>query len=153
DGFNTHVHQWRAVTGRWYPESMTGPGKYQDGGRGTVYRGAWVDVPEDRRILRHLTRTIYPIVRPARAERGRVYFRSLHDSRWTDVLWPAGNDVTLRVRVSEEFAGDLDRIVRGLRVVGPGRDIVLDPGRQPPQEAGGLCAPTTNIELAGGDLV
>src|SRR5690606_14814201 len=39
DGFDTHVHQWRAVTARWYPESLTGPERYQHGVRVTVYRG------------------------------------------------------------------------------------------------------------------
>src|SRR5690606_12073913 len=104
DGFDILVNS-RAVTGRWYPESMTGPEKYQHGVRVTVYLEMRVDFSEDRRILPHRTRSVMPPDQPVREVGGRVYFHSMsmpNEARWTDVLWPAGQDVTLRVRVSEE---------------------------------------------------
>lgn len=140
-------HPWRAITGRWYPESVTGPEKSQEGVRVTVYRGEWIDFYEDRRILSYLTLPVgpRPLTEPVREEGGRVYFRTPPSELfggWIDVIWPAADGVTLRVRVSDDLEGQLERIVRGLRVVAPGGGVGSS---QPPSGGGGLCAPATNV--------
>lgn len=148
---------WRAVTARWYPEALTGRDKYDHGVRVTVYRGDRVDFSEERQVLSHLTRPIraFPLTSPQRRMDGRVLFRTPPFTppddwpfpQWIDVFWPAGDGVTLRVRVSVDLEDELDRIVNGLRVTGLGDQLWFDPAQQAPPAAGGLCAPETNVEL------
>jgi hypothetical protein len=158
DGYDRPgMASWRAVTARWYPEARTGPDQYEHGVRVTVYRGDGVDFTEDPQVLSHLTRPIrqVPLTSPQRRSDGRVYFRTPPFTppedwpfpQWIDVFWPADDGVTLRVRVSADLEDELDRIVSGIRVTGPGDRLWFDPAQQAPPAAGGLCAPETNVEL------
>lgn len=140
---------WTARTGRW-DSAPTGRADGRDSVRVIVVRAALVNDTAT------FDRWVYPgkdgMFR-ALAEysgEGRVFFRSSveDDRQWRDVLWRAGDDLVIWVRVSEDLAHEHGRVVDGIEVVGPGDPLVLDAGRHAPPAGGGLCDPVTNLAVA-----
>lgn len=140
---------WTAVTGRWWPGGgQRGPD--HSGVRVTVYRGEYVDA------LTVLARPLVASFDALPPDPGdRLELRTPIDSgegEWVDVFWRADDEATVRVRVSDDLMGDLERIIEGVRVVGPGESVWYDGDAAPPAN-GGFCAPETNRHLPAASRV
>lgn len=136
---------WSAVTGRWHPDSgdYWRSSGYLRGMRISVVRG---DDPGLRSLADSVTGR--PIAEPVE-ESGRLVLRSdiPFGGEWVDVFWPAGDGVTLRVRVSDDLEHELERVIDGIRVTGPGEPFLVNPEQAPPPADGGFCDPATNLPV------
>jgi hypothetical protein len=135
---------WTARTGRWNPDTdhIDQFGRYYGGLRVTVFRGEQVADPT----------TLAPALhgwdeRPAEWPDEHVVFRGNAggERQWLNVVWQADDDLVLRVRIGDDLEHELDRVIEGVRIVGSGDRLIVDPGREPPPAGGGLCDPATNL--------
>jgi hypothetical protein len=144
--------RWTARTARWHPDRPDNHRVfgYQHGVRVTVFRG---DGVED---LPALAESI-PGNRTAEPEEldGRLVFRSdiVFAGEWIDVLWPVADGVTLRVRVSDDLEDELERVLDGLDVTGPGEGFLIDAAQEAPPGDGGFCTPASNRPLTSAGQV
>jgi hypothetical protein len=140
---------WTALTGRWRPQGA-GPGEgYDSGVRLTVFRG---ERPDLLPVLARTSGVLDEDERLPDEQDGRVVLHTPIDTgdgdgQWVDVFWHATDEVTLRVRVSDDLAAEVERIIDGVRVVGDGGPVPFGADRDAPPPEVGLCAPETNREI------